>query len=249
MGLHFKEKLLLRLQHYTGWITLPVWGTAFIAIMRFIYKYRIPELKEIRKTFKRLRKQAEGPILICPNHLTKVDSAVLNWSFASIWSYMRSFKIFPWNLPERANYYNNYFLRGICYLACCLPVDRGGSREAVKKSLDKVAYLLGKGHPVTIFPEGERSRTGRIDMEKITYGVGRLVNQVKDCYVFCVYLRGHKQKNYSSLPSRGSRFYLNIELIKPKSAHSGLRATKDVAIQIMEKLVHMEHIYYASAGQ
>lgn len=249
MNLRFKDKLFLRLQHLTGWVTFPVWGTALIAAMRILGKYKIPEIKEIRRNFKELKKQAQGPILICSNHLTKIDSVVLNWSFASIWSYMRSFKVFSWNLPERANFYNNIFLRIVCYLGSCIPIDRGGSREAVKKSLDKVAYLLRKGHPVTIFPEGGRSRTGRIDLERFTYSVGRLVNQVKDCSVICVYLRGHKQENYSTIPSRGSRFYLNMELIKPKSEYSGLRATKDVASQIIEKLVMMEQNYFASVGQ
>jgi len=249
MNLAFKDKLSLRLQHYTGWITFPVWGTALIAALRFFGRYRIPEIRQIRKTFKELKKQAEGPILICSNHLTKIDSAVLNWSFASVWSYMRSFKVFSWNLPERANFYHNRLLRIVCYLASCVPIDRGGSREAVKKSLDKVAYLLKKGHPVTIFPEGGRSRTGRIDLERFTYGVGRLVNQVKDCNVLCVYLRGHTQENYSEIPPRGSQFYLNMELIKPKSEHSGLKATKDVANQIIEKLVHMEQNYFASVRQ
>lgn len=248
MNLHFKDKLFLRLQHYTGWITFPVWGTALIAALRFFYRYKIPELRQIRKTFKELKKQAQGPILICANHLTKIDSAVLNWSFASIWSYMRSFKVFSWNLPERANIYHSIFLRVVCYLTSCIPIDRGGNREAVKRSLDKVAYLLKRGHPVTIFPEGERSRTGRINIERFTYGVGRLVNQVKDCNVLCVYLRGHDQRYYSSIPTRGSTFYMNMELIKPKSQYSGLKATKDVAHQIIEKLVHMEQSYFASVG-
>ncbi len=249
VNLHFKDKLLLRLQHFTGWVTFLVWGTALIAGLRFFLRYKIPEIKKIRRTFKELKKQAEGPVLICSNHLTKLDSAVLNWSFASIWSYMRSFKVFSWNLPERENFYNNLGLRVVCYLASCIPIDRGGSREGIKKSLDKVAYLLKKGHPVTIFPEGGRSRTGRIDLEKFTYGVGRLVNQVKDCSVICVYLRGNNQESYSSIPRRGSRFYLNMELIKPKSEFRGLKATRDVSSQIIEKLVLMEQSYFASVGQ
>lgn len=248
-SLKFKEKFALKIQYLVGWITYPFWGSLLIALMRFVGRYKIQQIREIRRRYKHLKRTVEGPILVCSNHLTKIDSVILNWSLASTWSYMKSFKIFSWNLPERANFYQNYILRTICYLGSCVPIDRGGSRDAVKKSLDKVTYLLKKGHTVTIFPEGGRSRTGRVDVDKFTYGVGRLVNKVKDCHVLCVYLRGHNQENYSDIPHRGARFYLNMELIKPESVHSGLRATRDVANQIVDKLVLMEQAYFATAGQ
>ena len=249
MDLKFKEKFALKIQHIAGWITFPFWGTFLITIMRFFYRYKVQQLREIRKHYKHLKQTVEGPIIVCSNHLTKIDSVILNWSLASVFSYMRSFKIFSWNLPERANFYQNYILRILCYLGSCVPIDRGGSRNAVKKSLDKVIYLLKKGHTITVFPEGARSRTGRIDLESLTYGVGRLVNKVKDCNVLCVYLRGHNQEKYSSLPPRGARFYLDMELIKPQSTYSGLRATRDVASQIISKLAHMEQSYFATARQ
>ncbi len=247
--LKFKERFALKIQYMAGWVTLPFWSTLLIALMRFVGRYRIQHLREIRRYYKNLKRTVEGPILLCSNHLTKIDSLILNWSLASTWSYMKSFKIFSWNLPERANFYQNYILRTLCYVGSCVPIDRGGSREAVKKSLDKVTYLLRKGHTVTVFPEGGRSRTGRIQEDKFTYGVGRLVNKVSNCHVLCVYLRGHNQKNYSDIPHKGARFYMNMELFKPESAYSGLRATRDVANQIAGRLVRMEQAYFAAAGQ
>ncbi len=246
MELKFKEKLSLKVQHLIGWATFPFWGTFFIGIMRFVGRYKVQQIREIRRNFKHLKRNVEGPILVCSNHLTKIDSVILNWSLASVWAYMRSFKIFSWNLPDRSNFDQSYILRMICYLASCVPVDRGGSRDEVKKSLDKVTYLLKKGHLVTIFPEGSRSRSGRINLDGLTYGVGRLVNKVKDCNVLCTYLRSHNQEKYSDIPHRGARFYLDMELIQPKSPHSGLRATRDIANQIIEKLVEMEQAYFAT---
>lgn len=247
MELKFKEKLYLKVQYFIGWITFPFWGTFSILVLRFVGRYKVQQIREVRKQFKQLKRNVEGRILVCSNHLTKIDSIILNWSLASVWAYMRSFKIFSWNLPERSNFHQSYFLRMMCYLGSCVPIDRGGNRDDVKKSLDKVTYLLKKGHLVTIFPEGTRSRTGRINLEGLTYGVGRLVNKVSDCNVLCVYLRSHKQDNYSDIPHRGSRFYLNMELIKPSSPHAGLRATRDIANQIVEKLVLMEHAYFATS--
>ena len=249
MDLKLREKFALKIQYLAGWITFPVWGTFIISFMRFVRRYKIQHLREIRRQFKQLKQSVDGPIIICPNHLTKIDSVILNWSLASMFSYMRSFKVFSWNLPERANFFHNYMLRILCYLGSCVPIDRGGNRNAVKKSLDKVIHLLKKGHTITVFPEGRRSRTGRIDLDNFTYGVGSLVNKVKDCNVLCVYLRGHNQEEYSGIPSRGARFYLQMELFKPRSEFSGLRATRDVAGQIIDKLVLMEQSYFAAVGQ
>jgi len=249
MELKTREKIALQLQNMVGWMTFPVWGSFLIALMRFVRRYKVNELRKIRRRYKELKRAANGPILICSNHLTKIDSAILNWSFASVWSYMRSFKIFSWNLPERANFYRNIFLRFICYLGNCVPIDRGGSREAVKKSLDKIAYLLQKGHVVTVFPEGGRSRSGRVDDSGFSYGVGRLVNKVQNCKVLCVYMRGHNQDSYSGIPRKGAKFFLDMELIEPKSPNSGLRATRDYAAQIIEKLKQMETAYFATLGQ
>ncbi|MFQ5638895.1 MAG: lysophospholipid acyltransferase family protein [bacterium] len=244
-----RTKMALRIQRWVGWITFPAWGSILIGLMRFGARYKVVELREIRKRYKQLKRSQKGPLLICANHLTKIDSAILNWSFASIWSYMRSFKAFSWNLPERANFYNNSILRILCYFGSCVPVDRGGSRDAVKKSLDKITYLLKKGHPVTVFPEGGRSRSGRVDTEGFTYSVGRLVKKVENCQVLCVYLRSHKQETYSNIPRRGSRFYLNMELMKPTSPYRGLRATREIAAQIVNKLTQMEEVYFASVGR
>ncbi len=249
MNLKFGDKLALKIQHLVGWMTFPVWGGILIVLMRFVGRYRVPELKEIRQKYKEVKRATRGPVIVCANHLTKIDSAILNWSLGSVWSYMKSFKFFSWNLPERANFYDSSLLKMVCYLASCIPIDRGGNREAVKKSLDKVIYLLKKGHTVTVFPEGGRSRTGRIDTEGFAYGVGKLVNKVKDCTVLCVYLRGHNQDTYSEIPRRGARFYMKLQSITPTTTHSGLRATRDLASQIVGQLTQMEQVYFASGRQ
>lgn len=247
IDIRFREKLGLRIQHLLGWVTFPVWGSALIGLMRFGARYRIESIRQIRKQYKQLLKSVEGgPILVCANHLTKIDSAIINWSLASTWNYMRSYKFFSWNLPERANFYRNFFLRALCYLGSCVPIDRGGNRDAVKKSLDKITYLLRKGHTVTVFPEGGRSRTGRVDLENFSYGVGRLVNKVKECNVLCIYMRGHNQSTYSNVPKRGARFHIEMTLLKPETVHAGLRATRDLSEQIINQLSLMEQRYFSA---
>lgn len=240
-----RDRVALKTQRIIGWITFPIWGTFLILVMRIVGRYQISKIREIRKRYKELIHSTKDPILICANHLTKIDSALINWSLASVGSYMMTFKVFPWNIPERARYEGNIFLRFICYLGSCIPIDRGGDRDTVKNSLDKLTYLLKKGDAVTIFPEGKRSRDGKLDYKNFSYGAGRVLRTVKNCKVLCIYLRGEAQKKYSGIPKIGEKFYFDMKLIDPKSIYTGLRATRDIAQQIINQLKIMEQTYFA----
>ena len=83
-----------------------------------------------------------------------------------------------------------------------------------------------------MFPEGGRSRSGRIDPESIAQGVGRLIKEVGDCRVLCVYLRGDAQRTWSNLPGRGDTFTIATRLVEPRSALRGVRASRDLAAQV-----------------
>jgi hypothetical protein len=95
-----------------------------------------------------------------------------------------------------------------------------------------------------VFPEGGRSRSGRVDVEAAAYGVGRIVNALPGCRVLCVYLRGETQETFSDLPSRGERFHISVACIEPKSDRAGLRGSLDVARQITTRLAEMERSYF-----
>jgi hypothetical protein len=95
-----------------------------------------------------------------------------------------------------------------------------------------------------VFPEGERSRTGRVDAEATTYGVGRLVRSLPGCRVLCVYLRGEDQGAYSDVPARGDRFRVSVEHFEPKTDHRGLRGSIDISRQVLARLARMEAEYF-----
>jgi 1-acyl-sn-glycerol-3-phosphate acyltransferase len=248
MTLSWREKSILRIQNWIGWLSFPIWGSAVIAVMRWQFGYRVDNLMEVRKRFEQITQSATGPVLLCVNHLTKFDSVILNWSLASVWSYFVDFDKFSWNMPERKRYRGHPLYHPLCYLGQCFPIERGGSRDSVKKSMDKVKYLLGKGHIVTLFPEGRRSETGRIDTEGYSYGAGRLISQLENCTAVCVYLRGHNQTGSSSFPPRGARFQVKLDAFQPTSVHKGLRASRDIATQVIEKMNQMETAYFAACG-
>ncbi|HSD67878.1 MAG TPA: hypothetical protein VLF95_14315, partial [Vicinamibacteria bacterium] len=101
------------------------------------------------------------------------------------------------------------------------------------------------GEAVLMFPEGGRSRTGRVDAGATADGVGRLVKDVEGCRVLCVYLRGDGQATWSNLPSAGETFTITTRLVEPTTRKAGLRASRDLATQIVGHLVEMEREYLA----
>ncbi len=240
------DRFYLKLQRAIGLLSFPLLGGIVIWLMRFVMGYRIPNRHQVRRRVKELLHEERGPLLICANHLTLIDSALIEWALASNWTYLRHFRLFPWSMPEKHNYWRNVLLRVVCYLGKCVPVVRGGPPEQTKLTLQKLRYLLERGESLFIFPEGTRSRTGQVETKNHAYGVGRLLTAVEGVRVLCVYLRGHHQERASNLPRRGEVFYSDVELITPSSVHQGLRATRDISTQIVEKLSEMEQKYFAA---
>jgi 1-acyl-sn-glycerol-3-phosphate acyltransferase len=164
----------------------------------------------------------------------------------SLSNHIIHYKKLPWNLPEWNNYKDNIILTILCYLSKCIPINRGGSREKMKAAMDKCVYLLNSGETIMIFPEGKRSRTGRVDKEGFSYGVGRFIKNAENCKVMCMYLRGDKQASYSVIPSWGEKFSIDIEIFTPQPAQgSELRVQREYATQIIDRLVKMEENYFA----
>jgi 1-acyl-sn-glycerol-3-phosphate acyltransferase len=155
----------------------------------------------------------------------------------------------PWNLPERKNFQSNPILAVLCYLAKCLPVDRGGDREGLQRLLEKCRFLLEGKNNLMIFPEGGRSRTGRVERDNYAYGVGRFLDEFDQCRVLLIYLRGDHQEGYGTIPRRGETFTMQVEAFDPRRMPGGgLRHQREYARQIVEKLARMEETFFAGRG-
>jgi hypothetical protein len=240
-----KSKIFLNLQNFIGRITVLVVAPLYFFVSR-IFFYRVRDLKEIRHRCAAEFARHKGGWIICSNHLTMIDSFILSYAIFSLGQHIINYKKVPWNLPERNNYKDNIFLTILCYLSKCIPVNRGGSREKMKESMEKCIYLLNNGGTIMIFPEGKRSRTGRVDKEGYSYGVGRFIKKIENCKIMCMYLRGDKQDNYSAIPAWGDKFSMQMEVFTPKLIEgSELRAQREYATQIIDKLAQMEENYFA----
>jgi 1-acyl-sn-glycerol-3-phosphate acyltransferase len=124
------------------------------------------------------RLPAEGPAILCPNHISFLDSAFLmlhvprNISFVGKAEYMDSWKtkyLFP--------------AMGM------IPIDRAGGDKS-QAALDTAERVLRRGELFGIFPEGTRSRDGFL--YKGRTGAARLALKV-GCPIFPVGVIGTRE--------------------------------------------------------
>ena len=243
-----RDRLLLGLQYVLGRIAVVLTAPLCFLFVR-LRGYRIRDLKRIRSEVRRIYRAYDGPWIVCPNHLTMIDSLVVSYGMFSLADHILHFRRVLWNLPERKNFQRNLFLALICYLAKCLPVDRGGSREEIQRLLEKCCRVLDWGQALLVFPEGGRSRTARINQENFSYGVGRFLDEKSRCRVMLVYLRGDGQERYGTMPRFGERFTMAVEVFDPGVVEvAGLRRQREYARRIIERLAGMEGEYFAGRG-
>jgi len=234
----------LVLQREISRLFSPLATSVIEAALRYALGYRIENLRSFRRAYRMACLEQNGPLMICANHLTMIDSFVIAWALGSPWWYFRHFRTLPWNVPERSIFAATPFMRMAIYVLKCLPVERGGNRLEVTEVLSCLANVVSNREAALIFPEAGRSRTGRVDPESAAAGVGRIYRSVPNCRVMCVYLRGDHQDAYSDMPVRGERFRGSVSIIEPKTNHRGLRASRDIARQIAQRLANMEQEYF-----
>lgn len=238
------ELRALETQRRVGRLLAPLWIPLCIGIMKFGFRWRIEGTAETRRVFAQLRQDSKSPILVCGNHLTMLDSALIAWALAGPSRFLRDYGSLPWNTPERDNFASTWWKRVAVYLIKCVPIERGGDRRAVGAVLNKLVWLMKRGEVALVFPEGGRSRVGRVDTEAVTYGVGRIVKALPGCRVVCVYLRGENQESWSALPRRGDRFQVQAEAFEPKTDQKGMRGSLDINRQILTRLAEMEQRHF-----
>lgn len=234
----------LKTQSFFSGLLSPLWMPIISLVMRWGMRWRIRDLRALRKQYRELR--GKGPMLVCANHLTMADSAVIACALGSPWFFAKRWFSLPWNVPEWENFAFSRGSRLMAWLTKCVPIRRGGSTESIADSLNRLTWLLMKGQTVMIFPEAGRSRTGRISLETPAHGIGRLLTRVPDTRVLCIYARGDKQSSWSHLPARGDHFHVAMQEIEPRTERGGIGGSRDLTLQILDQLVTMEGQYFQS---
>lgn len=229
-------------------LLLPL-GGIIIVLLRYFRGYSIENVSQIRRQFRDIweEKERKGvPLLICANHLTFIDSAILIWAFGSnIW-YLFNYRAFMWNIPAGDFFKKKLVYHAVLYLTKCIFIDRKGSPAHKNAVLDLCRYLLEKGNVVLIFPEGQRSRTGLFDGERLRFGAGKILTALDSPQVLCVHIRSPLQKSYSNYPPKGSRFQIQLKLISPDISEeiSPKRASIEAVRQIGAEISKMEEAFF-----
>jgi 1-acyl-sn-glycerol-3-phosphate acyltransferase len=242
--LELPARLYLVVQREVSRLLSPLSLMLIWIALRFVGGYRIENLAEVRRETREIRARGSAPLLVCGNHLTMVDSFLIAWALGNPLWFIVHFSALPWNVPERLNFASKSWQKAVVYVLKCVPIHRGGRRSEVADVLTRVAHLLRKNESVLIFPEGGRSRSGRVEVDNAATGVGRVIRSVPDCRVLCVYLRGEGQKEFSFVPERGDRFYAAVSELEPKTDASGLRGSRELVRQVVRRLSEMETEYF-----
>jgi 1-acyl-sn-glycerol-3-phosphate acyltransferase len=232
-------KFSLSLQRILSYFLLIFLYPFFFILLYSKYRYRIIELKSIRKEFKKLSSQINGPLLICSNHLTFIDPIIIIWALGSFWYYLFHYNRFIWNFPSNRYSKKHWLFKLIFFIGKCIPVHRNEYNRKIKHTMKKMIYLLSRKETLLIFPEGKRSVTGRIDNQKFTKGVGRLLKEINHLPVLCIYLRGESNMN-CDFPKKGEKFHLALKLMYPESNNQGSGEVVAYSNQIMNSLRLME---------
>ncbi|MEO6655452.1 MAG: lysophospholipid acyltransferase family protein [Pyrinomonadaceae bacterium] len=230
-------------------LLLPV-GGLLVAVMKYVRGYRIENMAKVREQFNRIwleKERAQYPLVICSNHLTFIDSAIIIWALASNFWYLFNYKAFTWNVPAGDFFKKKLHYHVILYLTKCIFIDRQGSPAHKNAVLNLCRYLLAKGNVVLIFPEGQRSRDGRFDIDRLRFGTGKILTSLENARVLCIYLRSPSQKAFSNYPPKGSRFSLNMKVIEPNTHGASKKQASITAVKEIGAVIgQMENEFFAA---
>jgi 1-acyl-sn-glycerol-3-phosphate acyltransferase len=129
----------------------------------------------------------EGGAILAPNHLSVLDHFVLATTLPRRITYV-----------GKAEYMDDWKTKHIFPALGMIPIDRGGG-SAANRALEAAARVLRQGELFGIYPEGTRSRDGKL--HKGHTGVARLAMRT-GCPIIPVGLQGtlEVQQPDSSLP-------------------------------------------------
>jgi 1-acyl-sn-glycerol-3-phosphate acyltransferase len=116
-----------------------------------------------------------GPAILCPNHISFFDSALLAFTMPRNISFV-----------GKAEYMDSWKTKYILPAMGMIPIDRSGGERSTT-ALDAAADVLRRGDLFGIYPEGTRSRDGRL--HKGRTGAARLAMKM-GCPIFPVGIVG-----------------------------------------------------------
>ena len=169
------------------------------------------------------RLPTSGPAILCPNHVSFLDSAFLmlvvsrNISFVGKAEYMDSWKtkfLFP--------------MMGM------IPIDRSGGEKS-QAALDAAEYVLSRGELFGLFPEGTRSRDG--SLYKGRTGIARMAIESGAAIVpVAMFNTAEIQPTGQVVPKVQRVEMIFGEPLYYKGDTSDLKVLREITDEIMQKI-------------
>jgi 1-acyl-sn-glycerol-3-phosphate acyltransferase len=110
-------------------------------LFRFCWRWEVEGLEHLPQS---------GGAIVAPNHLSVFDHFAVGCALPRRITYV-----------GKAEYMDSWKTRYVFPALGMIPIDRGGG-SAAERALDKAAELLDAGELFGIYPEGTRSRDGRL---------------------------------------------------------------------------------------
>jgi 1-acyl-sn-glycerol-3-phosphate acyltransferase len=172
------------------------------------------------------RLPAEGPAILCPNHISFLDSAFLMLTVPRNISFV-----------GKAEYMDSWKTRFLFPAMGMIPIDRSGGEKS-QAALDAAEAVLRRGELFAMFPEGTRSRDGYL--YKGRTGAARLAIKV-GCPIFPVGITGTREIQPPDAKLPKLRLPVTIKIGRPvKPERYASRADQYLALRSMMDEVMFE---------
>ncbi|MBC8278929.1 MAG: 1-acyl-sn-glycerol-3-phosphate acyltransferase [FCB group bacterium] len=152
--------------------------TLFVVVMPFWIFMKI--FTKTRIIGKEKLDQAKLPFLFVSNHVSMLDDMFIG-SLLFAPRGMFNYKFMPYHTPEQQNFYKGPVMSWIMEHLKCIPLTRGKGLN--QPGVNEVIERLKDGGTVHIYPEGTRTRSGRLGAAKP--GVGKIAYESKCAAVPC----------------------------------------------------------------
>jgi len=223
LALHSHRSLLSRLL----WPVTHYFITSLSVTLSYIYFRLLNNTTVIGK-----RNVPRRPnTLLLSNHQTMIDSFLVGLCAYYPILLIRP-SLMPWNPAAEENFYKNTILAWFADNWKCIPIKKG--RKDLK-AIFEVAEGL-RTSPVTFFPEGTRSRTGKIGRGRV--GAGFLVLETWPAVVpVCIDGMDKVLPIGSSLPRFFKRIYIYFGRPLDLSEFKDRKTDRETAQEVIDKVM------------
>lgn len=183
---------------------------------RIVFRLRITGSDNVPET---------GGLILASNHASFFDPPLVGCSTTRIAFFFAKKELFRYPL-----------FRNIITRLNSIPVDRGGLSA---QSLRTVLNLLKEGHAVTVFPEGTRTKTGRLGKARLGVGLMAITAGVP---VVPVYVSGtyHALRKFRMSVHFGKPIYPDKRILELRAAGRKREAYQSFSEKVMDEIRRLE---------